>query len=441
MPASSRPLFVRPPLLPAVVGRAPRSALALALCLVLVAPALAGEGPHRSLSSAQYLAEVARSHPSLPLLEAAVEAAGADRRAAGLWQNPVLSYEREEIFTGGEGQPETFLRLELPLELSGRRGLRMEGAELGHEAARASFARARSDLLNDALGVYWSARAAGQVREAMEAERAALAAVLGAARARSSAGDISGYDLDRLELEVEALEDLLADAGLELDGWQRRMGLLLGEPRAPVAAGDALELPGAPAGMDELVARALAARPDHQAARLRVTRAERELAAARRGWVPELVLTGGAKSAAVGGEDTAWGYIAGVALGLPLFDRGQGEAARALAHLRQAQAEQRLLEAQVASEVLTAHGALTRSLAQAARFEQHQLPRLGRLVRRAEVSYTEGERPVFELLDAYRTARGIRLRQVELSLTARLGALELARAVGDAPHVEERMDE
>jgi outer membrane protein TolC len=48
------------------------------------------------------------------------------------------------------------------------------------------------------------------------------------------------------------------------------------------------------------------------------------------------------------------------------------------------------------------------------------------------VSYQEGERPVFELLDAYRTARGARLRLLELRQRARLAEIDLSRATGQA---------
>jgi outer membrane protein, heavy metal efflux system len=433
MQAFSRSAAVSPSVLSAVVVRAWASALPLCIGVLMAAPALAEEAAPGSLSREEFLARVAKSHPSLPLLEAAVDEAAADVSAAGLWQNPVLSYDREEVFTGGAGQPESFVRLELPLEISGRRGLRVEGAELGLEAARASSIRERSTLVLDALGVYWSARAAGQMLEGLREGREALGGVLSAARSRTSAGDISGYDLDRLELEVESLDDLIAGAARELDGWQRRLGLLVGEPGARFAAADALVLPGAPRDVGGLVEQALAARADYQAARLRVAQAERELAAARRGWVPHLVLAGGAKSSAIPGGASARGYVAGLALSVPIFDYGQGDAARAHARLRQVQAEQRLIEAHATTDVVTAHGALTRSLAQAERFERLQLPRLERLVKRAEVSYQEGERPVFELIDAYRTARGIRLRQVELRQKARLAQIDLTRAVGQAP--------
>jgi outer membrane protein, heavy metal efflux system len=417
----------------------PRLSVRLSLLPFIVASLAAGssvraeDGAAPQISAAELLARVGRSHPSLELLEAAVDKAAAGVRSAGLWSNPSLSYDREEVFASGSGLPENTLRLELPVELSGRRGLRVKGAKLGLDAARATSARGRAELLFDALDVYWGAARARQSLELLRQERQALGRLVEAVRSRTTAGDTSGYDLDRLELEVGSLEDLIADADRELELWQRRLGLLAGAPGSRLQASDGLALPGRPAALRGLLQEALAARGDFKAARLRVAQAERELTAAGRGWVPGVVLSGGLKTSTVTESQSAWGYVAGVALTLPFFDHGQGDTARASARLRQAQAERRVIEAQVTSAVMTAHGALTRVLAQAERFERTQVPRLDRLVRRAQVSYREGERPVFELLDAFRTARGVRLRNLELKREAQRIELELRRALGRRP--------
>lgn len=385
------------------------------------------------LSPDDFLRGVEKAHPGLALLDAAIEEARAEVIGAALWSNPAVSYDREEIFVGGQGQPENFARLELPLQLSGRRALRVEGAELGAEAARSTASRDRASLLFEALTIFWGADAARQAVELLGKEHEGLSRVTQAVRARTSAGDASGFELDRLELELELLQDALADARKAHARWQRKLGLLLGAPSASFTARGASPLPAArDVAEGEALSRALEHRADSQAARLRVTQAERELSAARRGWVPDVVVSAGLRHARSSNAD-AWGYVAGVSLGLPVFDHGQGEAARAHARLSSAAAAMKQLEQQATSEVLTAREAFSSALAQAARFERAQLPRLERLVRRAELSFQEGERPVFELLDAYRTARTIRLRQLELNHQARLADLELSRALGQSP--------
>ena len=53
------------------------------------------------------------------------------------------------------------------------------------------------------------------------------------------------------------------------------------------------------------------------------------------------------------------------------------------------------------------------------------MPRAADLVRRAEVSYREGERPIFDLIDALRTAREITLRELVLRRRAKQAEIHL----------------
>jgi cobalt-zinc-cadmium efflux system outer membrane protein len=91
------------------------------------------------------------------------------------------------------------------------------------------------------------------------------------------------------------------------------------------------------------------------------------------------------------------------------------------------------LEREIRSDLSRAHELLQARIAQARRYREAQLRRAEDLVRRAEAAYREGDRPVFELLDAYRTAREVRLRELELRREARRGELDLWRALGRRP--------
>jgi cobalt-zinc-cadmium efflux system outer membrane protein len=383
------------------------------------------------LTVTEFLGRVETANPRLELLEGGIDLEAADVTAAGLWSNPSLAYDREEIFGDSRSFPENILRLELPLEISGRRGLRVDAAELGVRAARQAADRDKGSILLDALGVYLRAAAARLGLAVLREERTALGRLVEAVQSRASAGDASGYDLDRLTIEVESLDDLIADAERELFGYRKALGLLAGDPTARFDAGDVLVLPSKPSGTATGQS-VPASHPGYNAAGFRAQQAELELRAAGRGWVPTLSLSGGAKSAVID-TDTRWGYVAGLSLSLPFLDHGQADAERARARLRSARAEQRLVEQQLLVGDDLASEGLTRAVDQARRCEETQLPRLDRLVRRAEVSYQEGERPVFELLDAYRTARGVRLRAIDLRLQARLAELEIWRARGLGP--------
>jgi outer membrane protein TolC len=191
-------------------------------------------------------------------------------------------------------------------------------------------------------------------------------------------------------------------------------------------------MPAPPVSFDHGIAGAIESRGDYRAAVRRIEQADLQLAAARRTWIPTLVFTGGLKTSDMGAQ-TATGYTGGIGFGVPLFDYGQADRARALARRTEAQAVLRVLKWRLPSIIQIAYDSLVQRTAQARHYTETQLPRLQGLVRRAEVSYQEGERGVFELLDAYRTARDTRLHAIELRREAKRSELELWRALGKRP--------
>lgn len=380
----------------------------------------------RPLTAAELGAHVGELGPGVELLAARVELALAAVTAAGVLPNPSVALERESV----DGSPEGFVRLALPLEISGRAGARVEAAEALLEAARAGGEQERLALVIEALAVYSDASSARLRASVLRGLVEALMERTREVRARAERGEASGYELGRLELELGTYQDHLAEVEVELSGARLVLAALMGS-ESELDPVDPLQV-ARPVAAEVLEVAALEARGDLRAAGHRIESARHQSSAGRRGWVPALELTGGIKTGEVGGE-TRIGYVAGIGLSLPVFDRGQAERERADAELRAAEAERRLLLRDVKLAVRVAHGALVRRIAQVERFEKEQLPRLDELVRRAEVSYGEGERSIFELLDAYRTAKELRLRHVELLRGAKQSALELQRAVGTRP--------
>lgn len=385
-----------------------------------------------ALTEHAFVARVERSNPRIQALETGIGRAEAEVEAVRVRPNPSLSFTREETFASGEAYPEHLVVLGLPLDLSGRRGLGIESARAGVGAARADAAAARLEIVLEALAAYRVAAYQRLRADALRSGREALAGLVETVARRVRAGDASGYDGQRLALELAAHDDLITSAETDLAAARRRLAAIVGEPGASFEATAALELPRTPSPQDVLGPTALAGRADYQATTLRRAQAARSEAAAGRGWVPDLILTGGLKTSDLGSE-VATGYVAGVSLTLPVFDHGQGERARAIASRRVAEAEARLLEREIPASIGAATEELELRVAQARKFAEVQLGQLEALLRGAEVSYREGERPVFELLDAYRTAREVRLRELDLRRDASLSELELWRALGRRP--------
>jgi cobalt-zinc-cadmium efflux system outer membrane protein len=382
----------------------------------------------RRLSAGEFLALVEQANPRLEVLAARVHEARAERTAAAVAANPTLSYDREDVL-GMDERPEDFLRLSVPLDVSRRRSRRVEAADAAARAVEAEAGLQRVHAILDALDVYYQAAHLRLRVEALREGRTVLAKAVEAVHARAGAGDASGYDAERLELELGTYDEQLQSADAELAATRRALGRLVGDPAGLYEAGDGLAIPAPP--VREVLADPNQ-RGDYRAARLREQQGAAILSAGRRGWVPALELTGGVKTVGLG-HDAATGYLVGMALELPIFDHGQGERALGGAIRRRAAAEIRLLEVELPSLVEAATDDLRRRIEQARSFEDGQVARAGSLVRKAEVSYREGDRPILDLLDAYRTAREVRLRALELRLIAKRSELALWRALGRRP--------
>jgi outer membrane protein, heavy metal efflux system len=396
---------------------------ALLLAAIVALPLAArAEAPEPvPISERDFIARVLAASPQLELIAARVDAARAEIADARVRPNPSLGVTREDV----AGVAETIASVDVPLDLSGRRGLRVRAAEHAVAAASAQGDLERELLVIDALDVYYDAAWHRLRAQVLRDSRASLAKIVDVIRTRKAAGEASGYDLERLELELGQYDDTIVEAELELGVARRRLATLAGARDPQLDASDALEIM-APQQLD--VSALARARGDYRGALLRVDAAASELAAANRAWVPVLVLTGGVKTSESSTFDL--GYVAGVSLDIPLFDRGQGLRARSRARMREHRAQALSIEREVSLALSAATDELTRRTSHLATYRQVQLARVPSLLRRAEVTYREGDRPIVEVLDAYRAAREVALREVELQHLAKRAELRLMRARG-----------
>jgi cobalt-zinc-cadmium efflux system outer membrane protein len=369
--------------------------------------------------------------PRAARLAAEVDAARAEAIAAGVRPDPSLSFEREEVFPDG-GLATSYVRLAVPLEVSGRRAARV-GAAHAHALATAAegdgarFARWIEALRRFRTAAYERARG-----ELLRAERAALVRAVEIVRRRTSAGAAAGYDLQRIELELAAYDDRIAAAETELATARLELGAIIGLPAGVDAAG-ALALPADPPPLEALLGGGVRGRAEYRAAAARLEAARALSRAAGRAWIPDFTVSAGfmAQDAADGGS--ASGYTAGLSLSVPVFDHGQADRARAAAQRRAAEADQLVLAREVPAAIRARHAALAQTLARARAAQRDQLARLEQLLRSAETGYRDGGGNVVELLDAYAAARDARLRELELRQGARLAELELWLALGRRP--------
>lgn len=405
----------------------PRRSSRVQLLSLVVATVVASHAGAETIDEATFVAELEVKDPRLALAAARVAAARADVAEARVRPNPSLSIEREEPFFDGTGIATNYLRLAIPLDISGRRGRRIEAAETGVRAATTSATQTRLEATIEALQVFDDCVRARLQVELLTAERAALVRAVDIARQRGKTGAASGYEVQRFELELAGHDDELASAQIELRRARIGLAALLGRTGELDATG-ALDLPASVPTLDEVLAKS-AVRGDLQGARLRARAAQSREQAAGRGWVPLPTITAGAMTAD-NGTETGTGYVAGLALSIPIFDHGGAEQARAAAERRLAGAEASVLERQIPGAVQRAHATLLARIAQARQIATGQLERLDTILRAAETAFREGNASVVELLDAHRAARTVRSRALDLRHQVSRDKRELELAVG-----------
>lgn len=389
------------------------------------------------LDASQYVTRVLAEGLSSRVAEAEAALTRAEAVGVGRWPNPSLEWQRQSLGGGPSNGAQDVFLASVPLVVSGRLGLEADAASLRAEAGGLRLARARALLHREALERFQQVLAANQRRAIFEDSLKVIDQLLEVITARQKAGESSGYDRLRIDLERSALETSLAGAVLAQQRATSEALALL--PNAgKVSFEGTLATDAGPVAQEDLETR----RADLKALALEAQAGEEDRRAAARGWIPELVISGGAQTFALGQPGASAGYVVGVSLPLPIFQHRSGERAQADAKKQLAQARRGLL-LHSAQRQLDATSSEMR--ARAEQLEHHRLqvlPRAEQLRQVATAAYRGGAAELLVLVDAERSSREARLTTIDLQLQLALvhstllllaGSFDAAPAEGRAP--------
>ena len=394
------------------------------VALMLLSAAVFAQGV---LSEEDALARLASDNPRTRAVRAPIAVAEAEARLAQRWPNPRVSVQREAV----SGVTEVLSTVQQSLPITGRR--RLEYAELS-ELTSAVTARAGEAMRAARADVRraYAALALTQARDrALRDARARLQALADHLAVREAAGDTAAYDRLRVEREII---DLDADRRSVAADRTRAAGelasLLLGtlDPSTLVVADLPTSGPPLP-DVAALVAHADRTRGDLLA--LEHERASAALAArvADRRRIPEPELIAGTKSASpsVGGS---LGSVIAVQATVSLFDKGRADRALADARGRSAVLHADALRQEMRADIVSLHATVLARRDAAASYRAVATKSTDEVERIARVSYDAGERGIFDLVDAHRTAGTARLRQLALDAAVRFAEIDLEFVTG-----------
>jgi outer membrane protein, heavy metal efflux system len=401
----------------------PRFSFTIGVCLLFAPRAVLAQ-----LTEAEAI-ERALSRPAVhDVVEGEVDVARADALRAGLWPNPIASYTREQTSGGAPASTEDFAHVAQAFDLSGRRGLRSSAAERRVEVARLRGASFRLQLETDVRTRFYDlVLAQGRAATAQDALRR-IEPLVALVEQRLAAGDVSGYDRQRIARERLAAGARLDAETAQVSRARERLTAVVGGTAEGLRVDGEL-LPAPPSTLD--VAAVVSRRPELRALGEESAAGELELGAGRRGWVPEFQLAAGYKGSSGAGE-RADGFTLGVAVPLPLFDRLQDESLRGAGRARAARGRQAIEEATAAGDVRALHAEALQLAEAARRFRDAATPASRDLLTTAEAAYRGGELGILELLDAYRGALDTELQALDLAWAARRARIDLDLATAGA---------
>jgi outer membrane protein TolC len=361
----------------------------------------------------------------VPVIEQSVDAAlRVETRVA----NPDVAYQVEDA----AGVRDEFLTFQQELPITGRRGLLNDRAEI---AASAAALGAEDDLRRDVYAlkeVFHEVLYRERVLETLREGGERMERTVEILTQREREGEGSGYDVLRAEQELADLRMTLAAAVASLSASRSRFGSFF-DPDLHMNAAS-LEGDLTPTGtipdVRQATASALEQRLDLRSLSAERERMDLEYKAARRRRFPEPVLTAGWKrTEALGLSDT--GYIAALAVPLPIFNRGSRDSARATAEGERIALDAEILTRRIRAEVQAAVAREQATRQAAERYGEDIEPRAIELNRIARLKYDEGESGILELLDAHRTSLTMQLRALAARYEAKVAEIDRDRVIGN----------
>lgn len=337
--------------------------------------------------------------PTVAAARAALDAAVGQERQAGAFTNPYLSYTREQV-NGDASASQDIAALEQPIEIAGQRSARAEAARLRRQAADARLRAVTLDAELDVARAFVALWATDRRTTFAQQGAQQFARATAVMNRRLAEGDVSGYAARRVRLEAARYGALALAAELERQTARLRLGELL------QISPDSLGTPQMPtprvALTDSLLAAAVLLNPDVRAAELEAHAAASDARVVRRDRIPTPTFTAGYKRETTLDDVGLSGFVAGIGLTLPLWDRRAGAVAAATAEARRLAAEREVVHRRVALQLRSARAAVERLESQLNALQAQLGAEASAALRAAEAAYAEGEITLAEWLDAVR---------------------------------------
>jgi cobalt-zinc-cadmium efflux system outer membrane protein len=407
----------------------------------LEVPTIVDEGPPNGLTLDQAVERLVQENPDLRTRFQELSKAEADILSAGLRNNPFVfgnvgnvPYGPVNSTLGGVTYEVTVIQA---FDVNQKRKRRITVSQSARNVLECLYQDAVRLEIDNLYTSFLNVLAAREAVRQQQVGLAGLEEVVSATAKLVQSKQASPSDLDRALLQRDSAFLALQDATSALRQAREALAVLL---NLPPAESECLELRGAIGGLDltlptleEMVEVAQRVRPDLNAYRLGVKRAQAEVQMARADrWADVFVLytPWQYQDNSPLGVPSATSWSLGALVTLPVFNRNQGNIARARNTVTQTLIELQGRERQVASEMQRACLEYTTTEAAVRRYQNDILPRARRIRDDKLRLFKAGTEGVLTYLNAQKDYNDVVRQYMETLVRHRRGALHLNTTLG-----------
>ena len=361
----------------------------------------------RSITLAEAIEIFMRQNLELVAARYDIETADAEKLTARLRPNPAITVGLSDLPVNLSGpfiKEQTYdYGISRTFELGGKRSKRIDVADANSELARGQFQMAVWQMTNDLKRKFYTVVLNQSLLNLARENEATFAEIVKRTTDLMNAGEISGLDLERVEVEKLKFDTDLANSERDYELALRDLRFALGgDYRAmDIEVRGTIDYEPHQFSHDELLDMAFAARPDLKAAKLSEHAADANIRLQDAQRIPDLTLGGGIEQVPSGTSS----YTFGIGIELPISNRNQGERAKALIEKRKAQNQEQLLTNQVLSDVDKSLVAFEMQKRRVDLYRTGVITKVDDIQNKTQIALKAGESSTLDLLDAIRTRR------------------------------------
>ncbi|MCY1397024.1 Cobalt-zinc-cadmium resistance protein CzcC [compost metagenome] len=365
------------------------------------------------------------NNPELAAVQWGIGIAGGERQQAGLVPNPELSWQTEDT---RRNTRTTSVSISQALELGGKRGARVELAQLGEDVAQVALERQRNVLRADVIAAFNGAARAQERLQLVEQSQALAERGMNIAQGRIKAGKAAPFEATRAQVQLSEVRLELNRARASMADAYQQLAVVTGAPSAQFARVDANA--SSPVRIPEatyLFAR-IADTADLRLAQLQIEQTEASLGLEKTQRIPDLTLSLGSQYDAAERERV---NLVGVSMPIPLFNRNQGNILAAARRTDQARDLRNAAELRLRTDIRQALAQWTTARAEVTSFNQVILPAAQSSVDSASRGFEAGKFNFLDVLDAQRTLINARTQYLQAQAQVTDAWVRVERVFGD----------